>query len=109
MGQLCQKIITDMELKAIAIVTEPYDKYAFVKIKGYEYDYHILDELLNKINDPFKKFVVTQKHIKQEKYLKTKRNDWCPCGSGKKYKKCHFGSDDELMTFYQINIIEWVS
>lgn len=109
MGQLCQKIITDMELKAIAIVTEPYDNYAFVKIKGYEYDYHILDELLNKINDLFKKFVITHKHIKQEKYLKTKRNDWWPCGSGKKYKKCHFGGDDEVMTFYQINIIERVS
>lgn len=106
MGQLCQKIITDMELKAIAIVTEPHDKYAFVKIKGLEYDYRILSELLNKINDPFKKFVVTQKSIKQEKYLKTKRNDLCPCGSGKKYKKCHFGSDDELMNFYQINILE---
>ncbi len=27
---------------------------------------------------------------------KTGRNDQCPCGSGKKFKKCHMGRDDEL-------------
>ncbi|MBT5874118.1 MAG: hypothetical protein HOH43_11925 [Candidatus Latescibacteria bacterium] len=25
---------------------------------------------------------------------KTKRNDPCPCGSGKKYKKCHLADDE---------------
>lgn len=24
------------------------------------------------------------------------RNDPCPCGSGKKFKKCHMGREDEL-------------
>jgi hypothetical protein len=24
------------------------------------------------------------------------RNDLCPCGSGKKFKKCHMGREDEL-------------
>jgi hypothetical protein len=24
------------------------------------------------------------------------RNDQCPCGSGKKYKKCHLAQDEEL-------------
>ena len=28
---------------------------------------------------------------------KTGRNDPCPCGSGKKYKKCHMGKEDELV------------
>ncbi len=27
---------------------------------------------------------------------KTGRNDPCPCGSGKKFKHCHFGKEDEL-------------
>jgi hypothetical protein len=27
---------------------------------------------------------------------KTGRNDFCPCGSGKKFKKCHLGREDEL-------------
>jgi hypothetical protein len=28
---------------------------------------------------------------------KTGRNDPCPCGSGKKFKKCHMGREDELV------------
>jgi hypothetical protein len=27
--------------------------------------------------------------------LKTGRNDVCPCGSGKKYKKCHLEADEK--------------
>ena len=30
--------------------------------------------------------------------LKTGRNDTCPCGSGKKFKKCHFGREDEMLS-----------
>ena len=26
----------------------------------------------------------------------TGRNDLCPCGSGKKYKKCHLANDEEI-------------
>ena len=29
-----------------------------------------------------------------EKRLKTGRNEPCPCGSGKKYKKCHLTEDE---------------
>ncbi len=28
--------------------------------------------------------------------VKVGRNDLCPCGSGKKFKKCHLGREDEL-------------
>ncbi len=30
--------------------------------------------------------------------LKTGRNDACPCGSGKKYKKCHLESDEKAQS-----------
>jgi hypothetical protein len=30
-----------------------------------------------------------------ERLKKTGRNDDCPCGSGKKYKKCHLREDEE--------------
>jgi SEC-C motif len=30
-----------------------------------------------------------------EARLKTGRNDECPCGSGKKYKKCHLEADEK--------------
>jgi hypothetical protein len=29
--------------------------------------------------------------------MKIGRNDPCPCGSGKKFKKCHLGREDELL------------
>jgi len=32
-----------------------------------------------------------------EPLLKTGRNDPCPCGSGKKFKKCHMGREGELV------------
>ncbi len=31
-----------------------------------------------------------------ERLQNTKRNDPCPCGSGKKYKKCHMDEDQKL-------------
>ena len=31
--------------------------------------------------------------------MKIGRNDPCPCGSGKKFKKCHMGREDELNLF----------
>lgn len=30
--------------------------------------------------------------------LKTGRNDECPCGSGKKYKKCHLEADEKAQS-----------
>ena len=29
--------------------------------------------------------------------IKIGRNELCPCGSGKKFKKCHMGKEDELV------------
>ncbi|MBI4025300.1 MAG: SEC-C domain-containing protein [Verrucomicrobia bacterium] len=29
--------------------------------------------------------------------MKIRRNDACPCGSGKKYKKCHWGKEDAVV------------
>ena len=29
--------------------------------------------------------------------IKVGRNDPCPCGSGKKFKRCHLGHEDELL------------
>ena len=32
-----------------------------------------------------------------ERLKATKRNDACPCGSGRKYKKCHLAEDEAAM------------
>jgi len=44
----------------------------------------------SKINlSPFKREEKTEERIREEKKEKIGRNDPCPCGSGKKYKRCH--------------------
>ena len=34
----------------------------------------------------------------EERLKATGRNDRCPCGSGKKYKKCHLNEDEDKRT-----------
>ena len=60
------------------------------------------------IVDKLKKLVETKKHEQEERERlasmpkqpfvreepRVGRNDPCPCGSGKKYKKCHMGKDE---------------
>lgn len=97
MGQQCQHIITDLEMKAIAIVTQPFDKYTYLKIPDKEYDYGMVKMLISEINNPYESFWIETVKKKKPKYEKIGRNSICPCGSGLKYKKCHLGNPDELM------------
>ena len=34
----------------------------------------------------------------ESRYKSAGRNDDCPCGSGKKYKKCHLREDEEALS-----------
>ena len=47
MGKQCQHVITDLEMKAIAIVTQPFDKYTYVNIPNKEYDYGMVKMLIS--------------------------------------------------------------
>jgi len=104
MGELCVRKVIDMELKAIAIVTDPFDKYAYLKMEGEEYNYEILKELMANIGDPYGDFYVETVKIKKSNYKNIGRNSLCPCGSGIKYKKCHLDTKDELMDHYIIHM-----
>lgn len=97
MGQQCQHVITDLEMKAIAIVTQPFDKYTYLKIPDKEYDYGMVKMLISEINSPYESFWIETVKKKKPEFEKIGRNSICPCGSGKKYKKCHLGNPDELM------------
>lgn len=104
MGELCLRQVVDMEFKAVAIVTDPFDKYTFVQIPGQEYEYGMLEALMVEIDEPYDEFYIeTIKLIKPE-YRSAKRNEPCPCGSGKKYKKCHWKTNGELMDHHRIHM-----
>lgn len=97
MGELCSRIVTDMELKGISIVTDPFDKYTYLQLPGKEYNYGIIEALMQELRSPYDDFFIETVKIKKSEYKKVQRNSLCPCGSGKKYKKCCLGTVRELM------------
>lgn len=46
MGELCLREVTDYEIIGVAIVRHPLDKYAILKLEGQEYNYQVLDYLM---------------------------------------------------------------
>ena len=102
MGELCLRKITDAELISISIVTDPFDKYTMLKLDNKEYNYGMLKYLLEIICSPYDEFYVKIERVKKKEYKGVQRNELCPCGSGKKYKRCHCDQEDEMMDHYII-------
>lgn len=102
MGELCLRKVVDMELKAFSIVTDPFDKYSYVKLPDQEYDYGMLETLMKEIESPYDEFYIETVKVTKPEYKNVGRNEICPCGSGKKYKKCHLGTKAELMDHHKI-------
>lgn len=106
MGELCLREVTDIEIKALCIVTDPFDKYTYIKIPGQEYDYGMLDALIAEVHGPYDEFHVETIKILNPQYKGIGRNAPCPCGSGKKYKKCHLGTARELMDHHKVHFLK---
>ena len=104
MGEMCCHEITDLDFLSVAIVTDPFDKYAIIKMDGHEYNYAPLENLMNVITDPFTLWNVDELQVISPEYKNKGRNDLCPCGSGKKYKRCCLGSDKIYTKHYRINL-----
>ena len=104
MGELCVRIITECQFVAMSIVTDPFDKYTYLQVEDKEYNYSMVEKLMSEIDTPYDNFDIECKKVLKPEYSKKTRNEKCPCGSGKKYKKCHLGTDDELMDHYMITL-----
>lgn len=104
MGELCLRKITDIELKALCIVTDPFDKYTYVQIPDQEYEYGMLEALMAEIDDPYDEFYIETVKVLKPEYKNIGRNALCPCGSGKKYKRCYLGTKSELMDHHKVHI-----
>ena len=105
MGELCFREVTEMEFLGVAIVKTPLDKYAILKVKGMDYNYQILEYLMNKLDSPFRPWYVEELRKKKPEYIKLGRNDQCPCGSGKKYKNCCINTEKEYGPHYRITLL----
>ena len=104
MGELCTHEVKDFELKSISIVKDPFDKYTLIEVRDAEYNYDELDMLMSYLKTPYDNFDVIEEKRKRPEYIGIKRNDLCPCGSGRKYKKCHLDSPNEFYKHNKINI-----
>lgn len=104
MGELCLREVVDIEFKALCIVTDPFDKYTYVQLPDQEYDYGMLEALMVEIDDPYDEFYIETIKVLKPEYKNIGRNTLCPCGSGKKYKKCHLGTKSELMDHHKVHL-----
>ena len=102
MGKLCLRKVEKLDIKAIAIVKNPMDKYAVLTVEGKEYDYTMLEELKKEMLGPYDKIIVETVKVLNPLYKKVGRNDRCPCGSFLKYKKCCLGTDRETIEHKKI-------
>lgn len=106
MGEMCGRRIEDVEFLAMSIVTNPFDKYTVLFPQGMAYNYEALDTLFEGLNTPYDRWMLKiEKRIKPE-FEGAQRNVLCPCGSGKKYKKCCYGTDAELTDHHKITLLD---
>jgi hypothetical protein len=94
-----------MELVGMSIVKDPFDKYSVLEIPGKENNYEMLDLLVKNLHSPYDPWYLEEIPIIKEEYRNIGRNDPCPCGSGKKYKKCCMGSKKIYTTHFRINLL----
>lgn len=102
MGEMCCRIVEDYELLSISLVEKPFDKYGVLTPQDKEYNYFMLDNLMDNISSAYDKFYVEISIIKNPKYKSAERNKSCPCNSGKKYKKCCYGTKNELLEHHEV-------
>lgn len=103
-GELCVRIVEDVELIGIAIVKNPVDKYTVLFTEGMEYDYSVLDNLVSQLTGPFDDWQLEIIKKKKPEYIGVGRNAPCPCNSGNKYKRCCLGTQKELYDHFKISL-----
>lgn len=89
-GEICYGIVKDMDFISVSIVTKPSQKYSviFEDIEN-PTKYLALEYLIPKLKTKYIcwDYEVFEKFEPYSKY-QTKKDDFCPCHSGKKFKDC---------------------
>ncbi|MGA6580826.1 YecA family protein [Providencia sp. NPDC089923] len=102
---MCSTIVEEVEFGAIAIVKNPFDKFGVLQFDGMDYDYSDVGMLFSKLNSPFQYWKLEEETIIREEFKSIERNDICPCGSNKKYKKCCMNSDARLSKHMKVQVL----
>ena len=113
-GELCGRTITKARANHIAIVENPAQKYSVAFAQdGKSYNYASVDYLIKGLGTPWSKWKYDiEKRIRAStkldlsKYRDTRRNETCPCGSKRKFKKCCLDKLTEEYDHYQFHFVE---
>lgn len=102
-GEMCCKIVEDIELLELSIVKNPVQKYSVLFPEDHEYNYYVVKKLVKKLSSPWDSWSYNISKKIVPKYKKVKRNELCPCGSGIKYKRCCLNEKQEI-DHYALNV-----
>ena len=106
MGELCCEVVDDFEFLGMAIVKNPFDRYTVLFPEGKEYNYRMLEGLMERVHSPYAKWCVDIRDEKNPLYRNIGRNDKCPCQSGNKFKKCCLGTENMITRHHKIIFLQ---
>jgi hypothetical protein len=104
-GEMCDRVASDVEAVAMAMVEKPLQKYSVLFLtdpktgkKVDHYNYTVIEYLIRRLASPFDGWDVTwtKRRHSHTRFRNIGRNDQCPCESGKKYKRCCLSEDGIL-------------
>ena len=101
-GEMCCTSITYGDFISMNIVTKPFDKYCVPIFEGIKYNYYLLQRLMDNWNSPYEEWHLDIQNVKRTEYKNVGRNSKCPCGSEKKYKRCCYNTEKELMEHFRL-------
>lgn len=99
-GEQCFYKVIDSEFLGMALVTDPFDRYAYLKIEGQNFNYKVIDFIMGNLQYPYELWNVEKTRRANPEYKNIERNSICPCGSGKKFKKCCMGTTNEMIDHF---------
>lgn len=105
-GEMCCRRVVDFEFLGVSFVENPFDKYTFIKPVDKEYNYRILETLMETLSSPFEKWDYKIIKEKLQQYKKISKYNKCPCGSGRNYINCCQLSGKDMFDHYQITFLE---
>ena len=105
-GEMCSLRLEDVKIMGFSFVENPFDKYTMIKMADLDYDYSILEMLMETLASPFEKWDYEIIKEKLPQYKKITKYNLCPCGSGKKYVDCCQLTGKDMFDHYHITFLE---
>lgn len=105
-GEMCCRVAGDIEFHAVALVTNPFDKYAVIFPEEKEYNYVALENLMKNWKTPYEKWDLRISKELNDEYRGLGRNHQCVCDSGEKYKNCCLKTGKDTHDHFHLLFLE---